>query len=595
MGTVFSSDETEKEKIQKQRHKYIESRLKRDKTVINKTQRDKHNAEAGNSNIANGGTNRPGIDRSGSSLDEVDHKASCIDPKDYEFPFENIVFEGGGNKGLAHCGALKYLEEIGALPKIRRMAGASAGAMVACLVAVGYRWYEIEDFLGQNLADIFLDHTCGYCSLLPNLLKNYGWNPGMKIYEWFGTKIKDKTGTADITFEQLRSRFGRELCVVVTNLNLMNTEYCHPKTTPDMPVRLAVRMSMSIPGMFTATKYTLYGETDLFVDGGILCNYPIHCFDGWYLSMAQGDSFIQRLQPLSDLPRLFDRKNRFGDYNKKTLGLLLYADTERDVLRYTLEKRIGVLSPERPAADTKLYIQRMKKQKDIEKAEREHCRVVRAVDAFLKVLKKHNLDDNDVIERMELEDAFKDEEAFPRSEAEILFGEDVDVQKAFEILDQDGNGQIKYNELVTFIEEHGICLQTRFLGYQRKEVKNLFTFLDCLQSTLLTNVKRIYVEERDIGRTVGINTGHVGTSDFILEEEDREFVVQRGYNSCRAFLQYFVVENNPPMKTTEQISEDGDADNDQNNDVNNVEFEFKAEETVIIDKDEKEKLLLGDT
>lgn len=26
-------------------------------------------------------------------------------------------------------------------------------------------------------------------------------------------------------------------------------------------------------------------------------------------------------------------------------------------------------------------------------------------------------------------------------------------------------------------------------------------------------------------RTVGINTGHVGTSDFTLEEEDRSFVV----------------------------------------------------------------------
>lgn len=109
MGNAYSSEETEKEKIQKQRHKYVESRLKRDKTVVNKSQRDKHNDGAGNSNITNGGTKRPGIDRNTPSLDEVDHKASCVDPKDYEFPFENIVFEGGGNKGLAHCGALKVI------------------------------------------------------------------------------------------------------------------------------------------------------------------------------------------------------------------------------------------------------------------------------------------------------------------------------------------------------------------------------------------------------------------------------------------------------------------------------------------------------
>ena len=47
---------------------------------------------------------------------------------------------------------------------------------------------------------------------------------------------------------QVKERFDRELCVVVTNLNQMSTEYCHPKTTPDMAVRMAVRMSMAIPG-----------------------------------------------------------------------------------------------------------------------------------------------------------------------------------------------------------------------------------------------------------------------------------------------------------------------------------------------------------
>lgn len=31
----------------------------------------------------------------------------------------------------------------------------------------------------------------------------------------------------------------------------MVEEYCHVKTTPDMPIRLAVRMSMSIPGELT--------------------------------------------------------------------------------------------------------------------------------------------------------------------------------------------------------------------------------------------------------------------------------------------------------------------------------------------------------
>ena len=30
-----------------------------------------------------------------------------IEFENYDYPFENVVFEGGGNKGLAYCGAVR--------------------------------------------------------------------------------------------------------------------------------------------------------------------------------------------------------------------------------------------------------------------------------------------------------------------------------------------------------------------------------------------------------------------------------------------------------------------------------------------------------
>lgn len=33
-------------------------------------------------------------------------------------------------------------------------------------------------------------------------------------------------------------------------------------------------------GVFTPIQYPLFIDEDWFVDGGLLCNYPIHCFDG---------------------------------------------------------------------------------------------------------------------------------------------------------------------------------------------------------------------------------------------------------------------------------------------------------------------------
>ncbi|KAL8564383.1 hypothetical protein ACOMHN_057405 [Nucella lapillus] len=404
-------------------------------------------------------------------------------------------------------------------------------------------------FLSHDLSEVFIYHKCGYCSLLPNLLTGFGWNPGNKIYNWFGEKLQEKCGNPDITFKEVMVQFDRELCVVVTNLNQMSTEYCHPKTTPDMAVRLAVRMSMSIPALFSATKYTNHGQTDVFVDGGVLCNYPIHCFDGWWLSMIPEDSFLKRLQPLDHLPRLLDRNERFGSYNDKTLGFLLFADNERKVFRYQFADnerevfryqvetmRHGTQLQDLP--NTKLAREKLRKRKLQDKTDREHRRLVMAVNAFLRVLEKHNEDNNDTIDRAELEAALKDEKEFKRKHRLHLFG-DVDSDTILQYLDRDGNGQISFQELVFFMEETGINIQLRFLGYQRREVNNFFTFLNTLQSTLLTNVKKLFVEERDIQRTVGINTGHVDTSDFVLEDADRTFLVERGRLACEAFLKYY--------------------------------------------------------
>ncbi|KAK0061355.1 hypothetical protein Bpfe_009161 [Biomphalaria pfeifferi] len=33
-----------------------------------------------------------------------------VDIKDYDFPFENLIFEGGGNKGLAYIGCIRVLD-----------------------------------------------------------------------------------------------------------------------------------------------------------------------------------------------------------------------------------------------------------------------------------------------------------------------------------------------------------------------------------------------------------------------------------------------------------------------------------------------------
>ena len=52
------------------------------------------------------------------------------------YPFRNLVFQGGGVKASAYHGALRVLEDEEILPQIERVAGASAGAVVAALLSM---------------------------------------------------------------------------------------------------------------------------------------------------------------------------------------------------------------------------------------------------------------------------------------------------------------------------------------------------------------------------------------------------------------------------------------------------------------------------
>ncbi|XP_055863370.1 uncharacterized protein LOC106050539 isoform X2 [Biomphalaria glabrata] len=95
-------------------------------------------------------------------------------------------------------------------------------------------------------------------------------------------------------------------------------------------------------------------------------------------------------------------------------------------------------------------------------------------------------------------------------------------------------------------------MQAKFQGSRRTEVKNLSQFFSAVGNTLMSNLAYLFLKENDEDRTVGINTGHIQTLDYNLETADKEFVIQRGYNATKAFLQYYVVQNTQTKKKPRQ-------------------------------------------
>lgn len=196
--------------------------------------------------------------------------------------FQNLVFEGGGVKGIAYGGALDVLHQKGILSNIKRVAGTSAGAINATMLALGYSCTEVSDLIAATRFSSFEDHSRFIISNLLRMVKKYGWNKGEAFHQWIGHCIATKTSKKDFTFRDLDQTLKdgnpngfRELYVVSTNLSKQKYMVFSNETTPDLPIRDAVRMSMSIPLYFQA----FLNAKDIMVDGGVSYNYPINLFD----------------------------------------------------------------------------------------------------------------------------------------------------------------------------------------------------------------------------------------------------------------------------------------------------------------------------
>ena len=240
----------------------------------------------------------------------------------------DIVFEGGGARGLAHNGAMAALFDAGHRP--RRLVGTSAGAITATLVAAGHDGQSLRrislqtNASGSSRMTGFLSHPGPFsnaqlddsriAALLPGLdvpaLRGVGRRiervllrallevPGFAnlfsevelgglfgaqgFVDWLREQLGAK-GLQDATFAQMFERTGVHLTVVVTDTDDATEVLLNHLTAPDCPVFMGVRMSMSIPFVWPEVVWdqswgTVQGR-DLsghrFVDGGVVSNFAL--------------------------------------------------------------------------------------------------------------------------------------------------------------------------------------------------------------------------------------------------------------------------------------------------------------------------------
>ncbi len=244
--------------------------------------------------------------------------------------YRNLVFKGGGVRGIAYMGALEKLDELGIIDGLERVAGTSSGAIASTLVSFRLPMAETLDLFntldlsrvpqkamkgGPKEKFLNITNTGSY----KRLFESFGWYSSEYFYKWISQVIAMKCdGNARATFTDFSNAGFRDLYIVASNISRHRPEIFSLKSSPNVAVADAVRLSMSIPLYFEALRFdgSQFGSGDFYVDGGLCNNYPLDVFDH--------QSYV------SD-----PAKYREG-VNWETLGLFLSPDEEKysDVAEY---------------------------------------------------------------------------------------------------------------------------------------------------------------------------------------------------------------------------------------------------------------------
>lgn len=172
--------------------------------------------------------------------------------------YEALVFSSGGMRGIGHFGALAELEKYDT-SKTRFFVGSSAGALAACVACLDLRAKDVFEACilpFRYVKNIRLQH----------LTKQYGLDSGESVDALIASIVPE-----GLTFSDIFRDTNRVLSVVATNVSTGKMAIFDPIRSPDMSVRDAVRMSCSVPFLFTAVHH----ENHVYVDGALTAAFPV--------------------------------------------------------------------------------------------------------------------------------------------------------------------------------------------------------------------------------------------------------------------------------------------------------------------------------
>lgn len=238
--------------------------------------------------------------------------------------FKHLVLSGGGINGICFIGAFKAIKQLTESKdfelKLESISAASAGVIIGMLIIAGYTPEELENIILDTDINDLKNIS------ISTLLTKYGLDTGKKVIQWLTNLLNEKGFHSKITLDQFYKHTKIHFKIMATNLTKLQYSVFDYITYPEMPLLTAIRMSISIPFIFTHMKY----ENQVFVDGCLLESYPISlCKEN--LEETLGLRLVSEKDIELDNKNVHNDINNFIDYITAMSVVLLY---NRDYTKY---------------------------------------------------------------------------------------------------------------------------------------------------------------------------------------------------------------------------------------------------------------------
>lgn len=192
-------------------------------------------------------------------------------------PTLGLVLEGGGALGLAHVGVIMYLEEHH-IP-VDYIAGTSMGGLVGGLYATGRNAAQVREVVetvnwtqainGQTPFDDLSFRRKQDAREYPSTLE-FGLRKGLQVPAGFNTgqEVSLILDRVALPYSQIKSFDDLPIPFACVATDLVDAS---EHVFRNGPLDLALRSTMSLPGIFTP----VYSNGHIYVDGGLMNNIPV--------------------------------------------------------------------------------------------------------------------------------------------------------------------------------------------------------------------------------------------------------------------------------------------------------------------------------